>query len=277
MKHYMNIESASAVNYQYDEILPSNQSNPLFDEDLVGELTPGDSFSERVPSVSADPPQNSFTFEYFEAPIITDTKRTKKARIKNKALRAKTICSEKRKLIRKEPILNEKPSLAVRNRLSAQRSREKKRNELSTLKQANERLIKEKQETEEKLALATAELEAMKATVELLSPENRAEFDSIHFGLNKAPSTGKVNKRGSSLVLAAGALLGCICIIYCFVPFTYIENTVVSTCSFLESPEKIKSYPRSTHVSSKYIDPYGMHLYLVIPVLILILCFLIRR
>lgn len=304
------MNSESAVNYQYDELLLPNTSNLLFNEDFTEEVTFRDLLSDRVPSLSTDPPEDSFTIERFETPIQNNKERNRKPRIKDKALRAKTKCPEKKKLIRKEPISNENPSLAVRNRLSAQRSRERKREELNTLVQRNEVLTKEKEQTEKKLALANAELEAIRATVDKLSLESKAEFNSIHFGLNKAPTPGKTRKRNSPLVLAAASLLSCICIVCCFVPSIFTEDTISSPKNrFLYEPtpslqsvsdDQITGdagiiqcrstynfrYQQLSYLSSdediycdekEFITKKYSHLYLAMPVVILTLCFLIGR
>ena len=163
--------------------------------------------------------------------IIVENNKSKKvrhSRIKEKVSQAKNKYPPKVKLIKKDPEVDKKQKQLVRNRLSAQRSRERKKQELTDLKLENEVLARSKFEVEQKLAMVSSELDIIKNTVELLSPESREEFNKIHNELNQEYPiwTGKPTKCRSPILLA-GAFLGCFCLIACISPFIITNESIV--------------------------------------------------
>ena len=223
-EYKMNTQFYDCINYQYDELFPIYPPKFTFDEISHNGSIFEDPLSEIVLSPSTDPPEDSFTVEQAdnEPQIDNEKAKNRRSRIKDKVSKAKAKHPEKKKLIKKEPVDDRKQSLVLRNRLSAQKSREKKKEEVANLKQANEQLERSKQETEEKLALANAELEAMKATVEQLSPEGREEFNRIYFGFTQSKPRYRIP------FLMAGALLGCICLVCCIAPFMFTEQIILT-------------------------------------------------
>lgn len=221
------MENSDTFNYNDDPFLSYPPTFP-FDEEMAQRDLLGSSLFEVAPSPSTDPPEDSFTVEGAKVPIISEKAQARKQRIKEKVSKAKAKYPERKKAIKKITVPEQKPSLAHRNRLSAQRSRERKKEELNLLRQANIELERAKIETEEKLASVISELESMKMAVSLLSPESRDEFSRIHASLtDDSPASAKGRKRRAPLLLA-GALFGCICIVCCILPFPYTDESTSS-------------------------------------------------
>eukprot|EP01022_Parablepharisma_sp_SALTPOND_P017103 TRINITY_DN2663_c0_g1_i2.p1 TRINITY_DN2663_c0_g1~~TRINITY_DN2663_c0_g1_i2.p1 ORF type:complete len:502 (+),score=2.60 TRINITY_DN2663_c0_g1_i2:352-1857(+) len=241
------------LNYQYDEILPIRPPNEPFDppiEDLYPQDVPHhfDDFlplpsgttqdTNHLEDPSMAPSESLQSLQTPSEPISSSgadatyeesskAPENKKTRIKEKISKAKDKYPAKTKLIKKEPVLDQKQKQLIRNRISAQRSRDRKKQEVNQLKQMNEFLERSKAETDEKLAMVSTELEMMKKTVELLSPESREEFNRVKAGLvNMGSDTewaGRPSRRRSPFLLAA-AILGCICLIGCLSPFVFVGN-----------------------------------------------------
>jgi len=153
-------------------------------------------------------------------------KEMNKCRMKEKLMKARSRCLEIKKLIMKEPINPRKEKRLLKNRASAQKSRERKALELEGLRQENEQLRKINIETETKLSEVTTELNLMKKTVNLLSSDSHEEFnrtrDSLEFIADNESQYNRPSNFRSSILLA-GALFGCLCVIGCISPLI-IEN-----------------------------------------------------
>lgn len=149
----------------------------------------------------------------------------RKSRIKEKVDKAKSKYPQKTKTIKKVPVPDKRQKQLVRNRLSAQKSRERKRQELQDLRQTNEVLVKSKYEVEEQLALVTEELEMMKTAVDLLSSESRDEFNRIRDGLTQEQSWSGKSPRHRTPLLLAGALLGCICLLGVISAASFVDRS----------------------------------------------------
>eukprot|EP00826_Nyctotherus_ovalis_P033610 TRINITY_DN2732_c0_g1_i4.p1 TRINITY_DN2732_c0_g1~~TRINITY_DN2732_c0_g1_i4.p1 ORF type:complete len:296 (+),score=63.17 TRINITY_DN2732_c0_g1_i4:178-1065(+) len=220
----MDMESSDIFNYSNDPFLnyPPTFS---FDEETVQRDLFRSPLFEAAPSPSTDPPEDSFTVENAKAPIVNEKAQARRQRIKEKVSKTKAKYPERKKAIKKVAVPGQKPSLAHRNRLSAQRSRERKREELNMLKQANIELERAKIEAEDRLALVTSELESMKTAVSLLSPESHDEFTRIHASLSETSPTSASRRKHRAPLLLAGALFGCICVVCCLLPFPYTDES----------------------------------------------------
>ena len=255
--------NANSLNYHYDdEIAPAhpptesfdppieeiypieNVTNKLFDDCLVP-LT--DPFADIVPSPDTNQPEDSSsnialsenlssikspsdpsaadaTYEDSSSKAVN----SRKDRIKEKVSKAKDKYPPKTKLIKKEPVLDKKQKQLIRNRISAQRSRDRKRQELSEMQVINDQLVKSKAETESQLAAAMQELGEMKKTVELLSPDSREEFNRIKAGLNNPQEevwAGRPSIKRRTAFLMAGAMFGCLCLVACLSPFVITNGS----------------------------------------------------
>lgn len=232
--------NSDIINYHYDEVFPAPPSYFSFDETPSQESVFEDPLSEIVLSPSTDPAEDSSIGQ--SLPAADEKARDRKLRIKDKVNKAKAKYPARKKLMKKVSVADRKQVLLLRNRLSAQRSREKKKEELANLKEINEQLEISKREAESQLASVSAELESMRATVDLLSPESKEEFNRLYFGLVDPPA--QRSKRRVSFLMA-GALLGCICLVCCLAPFVLPQQTALVPRNrlLLESPAQNLCFP----------------------------------
>eukprot|EP00826_Nyctotherus_ovalis_P039413 TRINITY_DN3790_c0_g1_i5.p1 TRINITY_DN3790_c0_g1~~TRINITY_DN3790_c0_g1_i5.p1 ORF type:complete len:350 (-),score=61.36 TRINITY_DN3790_c0_g1_i5:360-1409(-) len=208
---------------------PSYSHNILQDDDLLenefespgpfcsSECTLGD-----LNQQSIFPENNQLAIEEMKIEQEKMLKEMNKYRMKEKLLKAKSRIPEGDKAIKKEPINPRKEKRLLRNRMSAQKSRERKTHELNMLRAENEELRASKAEAEEKLLKATTELDIINRTVKLLPTECREEFtrikETLEYTVDSELWLTKSTKRRNSFLLA-GALLGCLCVIGCISPF----------------------------------------------------------
>lgn len=206
-------EGIGIINYHYDEIMPIDSS--------IEEISIHNTSTTLKHIIDILNTNQLDDFDQAAQEQSDNSILVRKSRIKEKINKAKNKLPEKVKAIKKMSVIDKKQKQLVRNRLSAQKSRERKRQELLSLKETNELLIKSKCEVEERLALVTTELETIKTIVDLLSPESREEFNRISDNLHQEQYLERKSPRcrGPSLIL--GALLGCLCIIGCFSAVTF--------------------------------------------------------
>lgn len=224
--------------HQIEEIHINNPSYPhnlLQGDDLLGNEfeSPGPFCSSECTSGDLNqhpvfPEGNQLTIEEMKVEQEKMLKEMNKYRMKEKLLKAKSRLPEGDKAIKKEPVNPRKEKRLLRNRMSAQKSRERKMHELNMLRAENEELRASKAEVEEKLLKATVELDIMNKTVKLLPTECREEFarikETLEYTVDSELWLTKSTKRRNSFLLA-GALLGCICLIGCISPFIIDGHT----------------------------------------------------
>ena len=241
---------SNIVNYQYDELVSMNDYIDPLDISV-------ENFTVSVPPVNADytlfeQPNNIIVFQQPSELIQDESESNQDISTKEKIKQNKYKYTERFKIIKKDTIEDKKQEVILRNRLAAQKSRDRKKLEFFELKSEKELLVKEKQSLEEKLSSVTSELEQMKSAVEQLSSESKKEFDEIMAKQTQENSWhGKPSKCRPS-VLLAGALLGCICIICCISPFIIIEKSTSQNRILLDSEfEYLSEQNRSSLIELK--------------------------
>ena len=225
---------ANIRNERLDEsILGNHQTNDFFlsTPSYIDDIFCGVTLSHSPDLESSYPSLQDSDFQNFQIPIekeVTD-KDIRKLKIKEKISRAIDRFPDKTKLIQKPEVSARKQKQLFRKRISAQRSREKKNQELILLRNENQMLRTSKTELEEKLVQTTSELEIMNKTVKMLPDENRHEFFRIRELLETSMDEteqweGRPSRCRGSLLLT-GALIGCICLIACISPFVIIDKS----------------------------------------------------
>ncbi len=132
----------------------------------------------------------------------------RKDRLKEKRSKAKDKFPEKEKLIKKDKVVDKKQKQLVRNRISAQRSRDRKRSEIVELREENIKLRIENEQLKARLAAAEGQV------------------------LQCGDSGPRHHSSGTKTpLLLAAAFVGCICIVcvvQTFAPATNSSGVYVS-------------------------------------------------
>ncbi len=162
----------------------------------------------------------------------------KKERIKEKIAKAKEKFPEKRKTIKKETTgLSKKQLQLVRNRISAQRSRDRKRKELQDLAGVNTGLQSTISQLESQLSSANSELALNQRVVEALPEQSRADYYRVRNELlaMQSPLASSPDEqewagrpsggRFRSTLLMATAIVGCLCLVAVVCPFVMSPGT----------------------------------------------------
>jgi hypothetical protein len=188
----------------------------------------------------------------------------KKQITREKCLNRKTKVIEKKKkrAVAKESYeernMSKKQWQLIRNRVSAQESRDRKKQERHKLLRENADFEQENKQLKERLQLKMSELNLCYKVVDQLSDRSKKEFKTLHKKLS-SPFTQnntvlamapKLNMKNP--LLFGTFVLGCIALIAFAAPFTEIEQPVLPTFNSVNTNARILS--SDSHSSSNEIQ-----------------------
>eukprot|EP00826_Nyctotherus_ovalis_P048269 TRINITY_DN5662_c0_g2_i1.p1 TRINITY_DN5662_c0_g2~~TRINITY_DN5662_c0_g2_i1.p1 ORF type:complete len:253 (-),score=55.33 TRINITY_DN5662_c0_g2_i1:497-1255(-) len=204
------------------------QLEPILEpfEYSVPDFIPAEDYSSTVSAELAATPVYSDTSTKSQPQIVVENgraederpevsgKKAEKNRLKRKIERTKQKFPEKRKLIDKEGSEPTKKQLQLlRNRISAQRSRDRKKQELSELSNENQRLRENEAQLQAQLYEAQSEIELNKQILNKLSETSRNEYCKLRNELLCSHEGRYSRSYYRNPLLIATALLGTICMV----------------------------------------------------------------
>ena len=139
---------------------------------------------------------------------------------------AKTKKANRSKCIRKFDVDKKKAIKKMRNRVSAQKSRDRKKKELEDLMDETEKVGSENECLKSKLGVANSELELLHRVVESLPSQGKDQFNKLKADLSSHPHQSKKKCMGAkkpskrSHAILATLLIGCVYFASCVNPMT---------------------------------------------------------
>jgi len=200
-----------------DTNLPEDSKNSLENNSQLDSLASNINTEQIFSNTHSPNPDAS----YEESSKESSKAESKKSKLRKKAEQHKDRNPPKTKAIKKDKELDKRTKQLIRNRISAQRSRDRKREELETAKEQNDLLRKEIEEKTQKLSEISREFEETKQAIERMNHEAQEEFYrqkalvSSNSQQNTRRSFGRINPK----IALIGTFLGCLCIIGCLTPF----------------------------------------------------------
>jgi len=186
---------------------------------------------------------------------------SKKSRLRQKIERTKQKYPEKTKLISKEKETNselsKKQLQLVRNRISAQKSRDRKKQELVELANKNSELLQENTSLKNTLANVQNEIQVHNKTLEIMNETARNEYNRARnlilneLNINEAESHGHNGIRfGNPLILASLLIIGVMCIIGTISMNSYSTNFAAPVLStdLVPSRRLLSSEPKNPDI-----------------------------
>jgi hypothetical protein len=213
------------------------------------------SLQSNVPSLNEQyPPTNEASIGSLDQ---SKSGNIKKERIKEKITKAKERFPPKTKLIQKDDTTTKREKQLVRNRLSAQRSRDNKKKELQCLREENNILSDENAELRTQLESANTELTEVHRILESLSPEAKKEYESLKERLLNVKTeesekwSGRPRRGIKNPIILASLVISCVCIIACLTPvyFSSNSNSAVYVSAGSYAPSRLL-----VSQNNKYID-----------------------
>lgn len=222
---------------EFEDAFPQLESilDPF--EYSVPDFIPAEDYSSTVSAELAATPVHSDTSTKSQPQIVVENgrvegerlevscKKAEKNRLKRKIEKTKQKFPEKRKLIDNESSEPTKKQLQLlRNRISAQRSRDRKKQELSELSNENQRLRESEAQLQAQLYEAQSEIELNKQVLAKLSESSRAEYYKHRSSLLRSHEDQTARGYYRSPLLVAAALLGTMCVLALMSP-AFVANS----------------------------------------------------
>ena len=188
-----------------------------------------------------------------------------KDRIKDKIAKAKEKFPEIKKLIKKEETPSKKQLQLMRNRISAQRSRDRKRKELTEFGEENKKLLEEMKQLHQQLLITNNELAINQKVVDSLSEPSQKEYYRIRtdvlntssFAQDDVEWAGRPSGgRFRNPLMMATMFLACLCIVACFAPMFMGGSSplvTVSTTGTQLMPRLLET--ADSRIESRYPGP----------------------